>query len=200
MKSVDQQGGERVTVTYHVPPPLLVPDPGPYMWGDYTEKTPTNLHARSVTHMQLQIYIQKYHNKKQIGILCMRTQTHKTTFGKFTKYELTQKLTRGSSMCSREFPCTKIFSSQVAFLLFNSFSLHIFLISCGISTCKTPRFAWLNILTSWLLYFQTVLLFPTIFSSFPLLESSLRLLLIHCPDGFSACQRILFPPLLVAWI
>ena len=49
MKSVDQQGGERVTVTYHVPPPLLVPDPGPYMWGDYTEKTPTNLHACSHT-------------------------------------------------------------------------------------------------------------------------------------------------------
>ena len=88
--------------------------------------------------------------------------------------------------------------------------LFFFLISCGISSCKTPRFAWLNILTSWLLYFQTVclfstifssffqtvLLFSTIFSSFPLLESSLRLLLlIHCPDGFSACQRILFPTL-----
>ena len=77
MKSVDQQGGERVTVTYHVPPPLLVPDPGPYMWGDYTEKTPTNLHARSVTHMQLQKYTKIPQQKANWDTLHAH---HKTTF------------------------------------------------------------------------------------------------------------------------
>ena len=50
---------------------------------------------------------------------------------------------------------------------------HFFLITCGISTCKTSRSASLHILTSWLPYFQTVLLFSTIFSSFPSFSKAL---------------------------
>ena len=61
-KSVDQQGGKRVTATYHVSPSLFVPDPGPYMW-DYTEKTPTNLHGHSHTHTDTALKIYKTKQK-----------------------------------------------------------------------------------------------------------------------------------------
>ena len=81
------------------------------------------------------------------------------------------------------------------------FLLFFFRISCGISTCKTPRFASLHILTSWLLYFQTVLLlFPTIFSSFLLLESSLlRLLLIIIICLLRVNGSYSLPMLLTRW-
>ena len=193
MKSVDQQGGERVTVTYHVPP-LICPWPWPlYVGGLHWENTYKSACTLSHTHAASEIYKNTTTKSKLRYSACALKHT-KPLLENWQNMN-SHKSWPGALLCVAG-NCT----AQRFFLLINSFSLHIFLISCGISTCKTPRFAWLNILTSWLLYFQTVLLFPTIFSSFPLLESSLRLLLIHCPDGFSACQRILFPPLLVAWI
>ena len=108
--------------------------------------------------------------------MCRHSNTHRH-FGKYSWQNMkSQKLTL-LFLCTG-LHCIKILSWEVASLLFQRHSLHFFLITWGISTCKTPRFASLHILTSWLLYFQTVLLlFPTIFSSFLLLESSLLLII-----------------------
>ena len=61
-KSVDQQKGKRLLLaTYHASPPHLSLTLA-LICGDYTGKTPTNLHARSHEHTHTQIIekIQKY--------------------------------------------------------------------------------------------------------------------------------------------